>query len=202
MKTNPLIFTLFLGLAVGLPAFSQTTTTPIAIPLEKGSHFVGVSATGDYSGGENGANGLQITAQGGIFAAKQLVTGVQLGYNRHYESNAQPGLVGTINEFDAERTVNGFSPELFARYYPFQSRFRPILQVSAGGLFQSRDRTSFSDVKSNDKSSAFTAAAGLGLGWFVAKRVSVELLYQIRTQPPVVTRRSSELRLGVSIFLK
>ncbi len=202
MKTNPIIFTMFLCLTVGLPAFSQTTTTPIAIPLEKGSHFVGVNSTGGYSGGDNKITILNLTAQGGIFVAKRLVTGVQLSYDRYYQSNSRPGLVGTINEFDAERIVNGFSPELFARYYPFQSRFRPILQVSAGGVFQSRDRTSFSDVKSNDKSSGFTAAAGLGLGWFVAKRVSVELLYQIRTQPPVITRRSSELRLGVSVFLK
>jgi len=202
MKTNHIIFALFLGLTVGLPAYSQTATSPINVPLEKGSHFVGLNAGGGYSGGENNFTILNLTAQGGIFAAKQLITGVQLSYDRYYESFAQPGSVGTINEFFAERRVNGFSPELFARYYPFQSRFRPILQVSAGGVFQSRDRTSFSDVKSNDKSSSFTAAAALGVGWFVAKRVSVELLYQIRTQPPIITRGSSELRLGVSVFLK
>jgi hypothetical protein len=111
-------------------------------------------------------------------------------------------IVSSPSGINADLTIRSFSPELFARYYPFQSRFRPILQVSAGGVFQSRARTSFNEVKSNDKSSAFTAAAGLGVGWFVAKRVSVELLYQIRTQPPILTRRRGEFRLGVSIFLK
>jgi len=202
MKINSIIFTLFLCVLVGLPAFSQTTTTPIAIPLEKGSRFVSLNAGGGYGGGDSELTILNLTAQGGIFAAKQLVTGVQLSYDRTYSSRTISSVVGPINETDAERIVNGFSPELFARYYPFQSRFRPILQVSAGGVFQSTDRMSFAGLNTKESTSAFTAAAGLGLGWFVAKRVSVELLYQIRTQPPVLTRRSSELRLGVSVFLK
>jgi len=202
MKTNPIISTMFLCLTVGLPAFSQTTTTPIAIPLGKGSYFVGLNAGGGYGGGDGKLTILNLTAQGGIFAAKQLVTGFQISYNTfNIQIKDSSRIVSSPSGINADLTIRSFSPELFARYYPFQSRFRPILLVSAGGVFQSRDRTSFSDAKSNDKSSGFTAA-GLGLGWFVAKRMSVELLYQIRTQPPVITRGSSELRLGVSIFLK
>lgn len=201
MKINHAVFSLFLCVALGLPAHSQTLTNPISIPLEKGSHFFGLNATGGYSGEPTKISDFRITAQGGIFAAQGLVTGIQLGYDKLYMSRPLSSVVGLPLEVDAERLVRNFSPELFARYYFFQTKFRPMLQVSAGGIFQSIDRTSFSGIESNESSSEFIAAAGVGLGWFVSKRVAVELLYQLRTRPAAYTS-SKELRLGVSVFLK
>ncbi|WP_373513365.1 outer membrane beta-barrel protein [Persicitalea sp.] len=202
MKTNQIIFSLFLFLIAGLPALSQTPIISTSVPLEKGSHFVGLNATGNYSGGDNNSSGLQLTAQGGIFVAKGLVTGVQLSYDKFYGERTLSSVVGSPANVDAERTVKNFSPELFARYYLFQSKVRPILQVSAGGIFQSTDRKDFDGLESKKSRKGFTAAAGLGVGFFVAKRVSVELMYQRRTQPAIIMRGNDELWLGISIFLR
>lgn len=201
MKLNETIHILFLGLVASFPAFSQTPTSSIAVPLEKGSHFVGVNATGNYSGGDNGSNGLQLTAQGGIIVDKSLVTGVQLSYDKFYGERTLSSVVGSPANVDAERSVKIFSPELFTRYYFFQTRFRPFLQISAGGVFQSTERTSFAGLETKKSNAGFTAAAQLGVGWFVAKRASVELLYELRTKPTIFPQ-GGQLRLGVSVFLK
>lgn len=201
MKNNHPIVAFFLCLFAGIPAFSQTPITPISVPLEKGGHFVGVNATGNYSGGDNKSTGLQITAQGGIFAIKSLVTGVQISYDKFYGERTLSSVVGSPTDVDTKRTTVNLSPELFVRYYFFQTKFRPLLQVSAGGVFQNTARTSFAGLETKKSNAEFTAAAQLGVGWLVAKRVSVELLYELRTKPTVYAG-GSQLRLGVSVFLK
>ncbi len=203
MKVNKTIYLFLLGLITSFPVFSQALVDPISVPLEKGSHFVGLNGTGSYSGSPSTkSTGFQIAAQGGIFVVKRLVTGVQLSYDKFYGEIEDPSVVvSSPVEIDAERTVKNFSPELFARYYFFQTRFRPLLQVSAGGSFQNIGRTSFAGLNTESSIAEFTAAAQLGLGWFVAKRVSVELLYELRTRPASYAG-GSQLRLGASVFLK
>ncbi|WP_373513703.1 outer membrane beta-barrel protein [Persicitalea sp.] len=181
-----------------------TEKASIAIPMSKGSRFVGLNGTGGFGGSNSYKHDTwSLTGQGGYFVANRLLVGLQLSYGEYdFEDKA----AGTSAIFVAKpiRTQNTRSlrPEIFTRYYFTSWKVKPFAQLSAGWNFQSGNTSYlFGGENTVAARNSFTAAAGLGLSFRVSRRVNIDLLYNRNITNTQSISTPTSLRLGVTFLI-
>jgi hypothetical protein len=207
MKQLLIVVTILVGLkpamVIAQPVGFETKLSPDKHDeLNTGHWYAGLSGLGGFSSGVNRSSGFwSVTPQVGFTPIDRLVVGVQAGLGRDYAKRGQSSSLSGMIAYH----YFSIAPEIYVRYYFFDFRIRPFVQLSTGVNRQWGSFDNDAGGWTSDRGTNYIGAGTVGASLMLGKRFALEAMYNHRffTNSRLADANDKvKLRIGLSLLLR